>query len=256
MRAQSRKSTVVVFAVAVTVALGGGLWAFHTAIRVSHRNALAAYTAPIRQAFHDLAGKISLPLAGPVPIPPGLSATTTYTKTQYTVYLYRCTTTTGRSILFPVNAPPIETSGDCSGLAQSFGYFKGQRFASAKQAKTTTLTASLWGPQSACYPHSVNEQTCGELRPRVVEIHHWRIVLGEGFADGGRARSRWQQAILHRVQITALPAPSGTIRIQAAADGNHTEIVWQRGPMVYSVWINRSSRQALRLASDYHYVHE
>jgi len=212
------------------------------------------YAAPIRQAFHDLAWKISLPLAGPEHIPPGLSATTKYTKTQYTVYLYRCTTMTGRSVLFPVNAPRIETSGDCSGLAQSFGYFEGQRFASAKQAKMKTLTASLWGPQSACYPHSVNEQTCEERRPGVVEIHHWRVVLGGGFAEGGRAQSRWQQAILQSVQKTALPAPSGTILIQTAADGNHTEIVWQRGLMVYSVWTNRSSRQALELASAFHCV--
>ncbi len=163
----------------------------------------------------------------------------TLTKTQYTVKLYRCSTRTGKPITFPFNSPKIETSPDCSGLAQRLGTFEGQQFASVKQAKTQVLTSSLFGLN---------------LRSHFILVHHWRIALGKGVTRALPVPSTWKHTILQLMRRTTLPAQSGIMLIQTTADGNHTEMAWQQGAMVYSVWVNRSTRQAIRLASHYHYV--
>lgn len=129
----------------------------------------------------------------------------TLTKTRYTVQLYRCLTRTGKPITFPLNSPKIETSTDCSGLAQSLCNFEGQQFASANQAKTQVLTSSLFGLN---------------LRSHFISVHHWWIAFGEGVTQGLPEQSHWQRAILQLLQHTTLPAQSGIMLIQKTADGN------------------------------------
>ncbi len=240
MRAESRQRTIALFAICAVVIGLGTLWAINTPLSPSHRISLtAAYAPPIRQALYYLAERTPLPLAGPVRVPGNLSARVTVTKTRYMVQLYRCSTRTGKPITFPLNSPKIETSTDCSGLAQSLGTFAGQQFASVKQAQTQVLTSSLFGLN---------------LRSHFISVHHWRIALGEGVTHDLPGLSLWEHTILHLLRRTTLPAQSGIMLIQTTADGNHTEMAWQHGTMVYSVWDNRSTRQAIRLVSDYYYV--
>lgn len=239
MPPQSYQKTVVIFAI-IAVAIGiGTLWALNTSPRASHRISVTAYAPPIRQALHYLMERTTLPLAGPERVPRNLSATVMLTKARYTVQLYRCSTRTGNPITFPLNSPKIETSTDCSGTAQSLGNFASQQFASVKQAKTRMLNTSLFGLNG---------------RSHFIAVHHWRVVFGEGITRAFPEHSRWQQAILQLLQHTTLPAPFGIILLQTTADGNHTEAVWQQGPTLDSVWVNRSTRQAIRLVSDYHSV--
>ncbi len=230
--------------------------------RVSTENSapsLAQYPSPIRPALRDLTHHTTIPLVGPIRVPRNLSATTVTTKSRYMVNLYQCRTITSKGSVrsvFPVNSAQIGNAPDCAGNADIYGSFGAQQFASSTQARTKVFQSS-WMLGSTCYPHYADRQACGQAPPQIFHRQSWRLVFAPGTDQKAPGQSTWEQTVLRIWHDTPHHAAfTGVVLyiVQEAADGNHTEIIWNRGPTAYYIWIRWSVRQAITLFHEFQYT--
>ncbi len=223
--------------------------------------ALARFPEPVRSALTMLAGRTTVPLAGPTRLDTTapVSATAGYGSGAdrgdtslapaaggYLVALYVCP----RGRAHPVNDPRI--AGDCEGAATTLGGFAGRPEPSpaAAVAALPAVVSPTGGPGGAdaspCPAGSpttvVDRQpvaTCGTIAgvpgPATVSWSEgeWTIVYSMG---NGMTVTEAVGPLIRRLDTELLPAHPGRIFVEEGGDGEHTTAAWAAGSAVYSVF--------------------
>jgi hypothetical protein len=231
-----------------------------------------AFPAPIRQAVAYLQRRTTVPMLAPIETPDVtrsslLSAQATTGATSYEVDLYTC------SPPLPLNDPGVGNTvngKDCSGNADMYGGFAGYHEANASAAEDALPTLATNTPtQLACPPGnkpgifanldfagiSATTLTCpttygisgGFIFVRWLQAG-WTIVVQFGDDTTLPATVRdTATAVATQLTTTALPASSGLLEINEAADGQHTEAAWVIGSNVYVTFNDHLSADAITM---------